>query len=460
MTTADAAYQDLFLHAPFGYLVTTPEGIVIRVNETALGWLGLEKDAVVGTNFADLLDTGTRLFFETRHQPVLLLKGEVGEVALVLRRADSTTMPVLANSVVVSGAEGQVEVRTALMSSSERQEYERSLLVARRAAEASEARVRLLQTSASAFIGSATETELAEHLVSSTIDTFDAASASVFLCDGDELRWIAGTERQPSRGGPVWLAVTSGQPVTIENPDDAAARYPQFVDVMREGRIDALTVIPLLDGGEAIGVLLCTFSRSRRFDEALVELQSALALQAAQVLVRQRLQAELQRLALHDPLTGLANRQLLHERATHALAAATRNGRSLAMLFFDLDGFKHINDRLGHTVGDDVLRQVGERVRQAVRSIDFVSRFGGDEFVVVCEDADLSVASIVGERIRAAIDQPLDGIALSVTTSVGAAVVESGFSEVSVDDLLERADAAMYASKQAGRNRVTLRSVG
>ncbi len=190
---------------------------------------------------------------------------------------------------------------------------------------------------------------------------------------------------------------------------------------------------------------------------ALAELQSALALQASQAFVRLRMQAELVRMARHDPLTGQANRQLLHERTQNAIAVASRTGRPLAIVFFDLDGFKAVNDQFGHTIGDAVLCEVSARLSAAVRETDFTARFGGDVFVVVCQDTDAVGAAHAAERIRASVAQPIERIALPITASVGVLVVPAGEAgAVDTDQLLERADAAMYRSTSDGRDRVTV----
>jgi diguanylate cyclase (GGDEF)-like protein len=129
-------------------------------------------------------------------------------------------------------------------------------------------------------------------------------------------------------------------------------------------------------------------------------------------------------MAMHDQLTGLANRELLQHRLSQALSSAGRHQRSMALVFLDLDGFKAINDHLGHTTGDSVLEQVSDRLRGVVRRHDDIARFGGDEFVVVCEDTDIEAAVRVAERIRAAIRKPLTGVPIEypLTASIGVAL--------------------------------------
>ncbi|MCU1417265.1 MAG: hypothetical protein JWP32_1439, partial [Schumannella sp.] len=168
MTPAPGDYEDLFQRAPFGYVATDVDGSILEVNDTLLQWLGRERDVVAGSNFGDLLDPGSRLFYETRYRSTLLLQERVDEVALTLLRADGSTMAVLANASADRDAHGEPSgTRIALLDASSRHEYERALLDARRAAEGSEARSRVLQVSAAAFIAATTESELAQQLVAS-----------------------------------------------------------------------------------------------------------------------------------------------------------------------------------------------------------------------------------------------------------------------------------------------------
>jgi diguanylate cyclase (GGDEF)-like protein/PAS domain S-box-containing protein len=155
--------------------------------------------------------------------------------------------------------------------------------------------------------------------------------------------------------------------------------------------------------------------------------------------------------AVHDPLTGLANRTLLGDRLRHALAKSERRGSVTAVLFIDLDNFKEVNDRYGHRIGDAVLMELGRRLPMAIRPGDTVARFGGDEFVAVCEDVDDEAALLVARRILEAIKMPIrTGIAEhSITASVGIAL---GGDDAEV--LLGNADAAAYRAKAAGRGRI------
>ena len=180
-------------------------------------------------------------------------------------------------------------------------------------------------------------------------------------------------------------------------------------------------------------------------------------------------QALIQDQALHDALTHLPNRRLLVNNLNLALAAHRRNGHVGALMFLDLDNFKPLNDRHGHAVGDLLLIEVAQRLRQHVREMDTVARFGGDEFVVLLSDlgADAAMAREQAHSAAQKLSQtlaepylltPAAGAAASenvthrCTASIGLLVFNGG--TATADALLEQADAAMYQAKQAGRNRV------
>jgi diguanylate cyclase (GGDEF)-like protein len=167
---------------------------------------------------------------------------------------------------------------------------------------------------------------------------------------------------------------------------------------------------------------------------------------------RKRLEAELLRLARHDALTGLPNRVLFHEHLEHALARTRRGGENVAMLCVDLDHFKHVNDTLGHPIGDVLLQAVAARLKQCVRDTDVVARLGGDEFAVVAIAADQPLGAIVlAERIINSLSEPFDleGHRVVVGASVGIAFAPSDGLES--DTLMRAADLALYRAKADGR---------
>ncbi|WP_157240569.1 sensor domain-containing diguanylate cyclase [Catenuloplanes japonicus] len=208
-----------------------------------------------------------------------------------------------------------------------------------------------------------------------------------------------------------------------------------------------------------LGVMTAVLSGSR--NRALEKVDRATAELRRDIQRRERVEAELrehkeqlQHLAFHDPLTGLANRALFYDRLTRALAAHTRDARIFAVMFIDLDGFKEINDECGHHAGDAVLRTTAARLRVGLRQGDTVARFGGDEFAVLLEDlSGPSDARPTAARVIAALREPIDivgGRRVRVSASVGIAVNDPGGT---ADDVLRQADLAMYAAKSHGKNR-------
>jgi diguanylate cyclase (GGDEF)-like protein/PAS domain S-box-containing protein len=165
---------------------------------------------------------------------------------------------------------------------------------------------------------------------------------------------------------------------------------------------------------------------------------------------RKELERALTRQAYSDQLTGLPNRTLLHDRTEQAVRVAGRQGLTAALLLIDLDRFKEVNDTLGHHHGDLLLQQVAERLLGTLRDSDTVARLGGDEFAVLLPQIDgIQAATVVAEKLSAAIERPftVDGLSLDVDFSIGVAVYPDHANDA--DELLQRADVAMYAAKAA-----------
>jgi diguanylate cyclase (GGDEF)-like protein/PAS domain S-box-containing protein len=460
----DETAEDLYQHAPCGYLSTALDGTIIRVNATFVRWTGHRRETLVGLRrFAELLPPGARGLYETRHVPRLVEAGEIRGVALDLRCCDGRILPVLLSSIIVPRGAPRV-IRTTVFDATERRTYERALVEALTRAEESEGRLRALQQITTSCAASITTDTLAETVAAATTDALGSKGCAIWLVD-DEARGLtraavchlsdrAAPPRIPERAAlPAAQAWRLDRTVALGSAGEAAVHDPALAAELARSGIGALVSLPLRGRGEVLGVLGIYLGEARVVGADDLALYETIAAQVGQTLERARLHGELKRQALYDELTGLPNRTLLRDRLNRAVAGAARTAADITVLAIDIDGFKAVNDRLGHAAGDRMLIDVARRLEGSVRTGDTVARLGGDEFVVVCENADAAVAAELAARVRSAlrIDVPVGSRSLVVTGSVGYAVLPGADAAPDLDELLERADRAMYANKELGR---------
>jgi two-component system cell cycle response regulator len=224
-------------------------------------------------------------------------------------------------------------------------------------------------------------------------------------------------------------------------------------------KVPSLLVLPLVLHDRALGTLILGARRRQAFGEAVRPTLEVLASHLATSLSNARMIAQLEKMATTDGLTGLLNKRAMFDEAERKTAAAARFGRALSVLVVDIDFFKKVNDTYGHDVGDTVIRGVGDVLKRHKRNTDVVARFGGEEFVALCEQTDAKGAMLLAERIReelAKIVFHAPNGTLSVTCSIGIATFpEAG---QGWDALFKAADEALYVSKRSGRNRSTASS--
>jgi diguanylate cyclase (GGDEF)-like protein/PAS domain S-box-containing protein len=241
-------------------------------------------------------------------------------------------------------------------------------------------------------------------------------------------------------------------------PGQAGDQSPPLQPVVGRDALDWLGVPLRTDAGVIGALVVQSYNSGVRYTERDKQLLEFVSAQIAAAIERKRNQARLEHLVGHDPLTDLPNRSRFDERLERALATAPRAHQQLALLYLDLDGFKQVNDRHGHGLGDQLLHAVGQRIRQCVRRTDTVARMGGDEFVVLLGGIEGAAdACAIAESIRAALALPfvLEGAQVQVTASIGAALhPEHGTDKKA---LLRSADTAMYAAKRLGGNRLVAR---
>ncbi len=252
----------------------------------------------------------------------------------------------------------------------------------------------------------------------------------------------------------AWVVRSAEEPFLLDDLGGQEERMPVLVLDEGGGRAESLLALPLRSQGRTLGALVMS-GRRGAFSAAHQRVLGILANQAASALATSQYVEEKEHQAVRDRLTDLYNRRAFDDLLAGAIARADRRGSTVALLMLDLDNFKKLNDTYGHPAGDAVLRHTAGVLRKQLRQGDQAARFGGEEFAVILPDTDEPGALHLAERVREAMQQArlvFAGAKLAVTVSVGAAVWPRQAQEA--DTLLEAADRALYAAKEAGRNRV------
>jgi diguanylate cyclase (GGDEF)-like protein len=259
----------------------------------------------------------------------------------------------------------------------------------------------------------------------------------------------------PEGGGYVARAVQGRKPLLIRDVQREPGQH-QNDDSSEKRVIPSVIVAPLIHPtGQVLGALSLEALKETTFDEDDLRLLVSFAVTATTAIYNAQLHAEVQKLAITDALTGLYNRRGFEELGKRELERLRRFSHPLSAIMVDVDFFKRVNDNYGHKIGDQVIRAVAKRLTNSLREVDIIGRFGGDEFTVLLPETDMFTAVGVAERTLVNVRElpiVIEQLALKVTVSIG--VVKATPEMLNLDELLEHADRAMYAAKQAGRNRV------
>jgi diguanylate cyclase (GGDEF)-like protein/PAS domain S-box-containing protein len=413
-------------------LTTDHEGRVVEFNAAARRLFGYTRSEILGREVADTIVPPTLRDELRQRLRDFVLTGENQDLGrrreATAMRADGSLVPI---EVVVVPA--YVKGRVILTA------YIRDLSGRRRAERLAVARQRATQAlTASLSLAEATPTVL-EALVSG----LECADARLWVAEGDPPEpALAGT----SPGG-------STAPLAA-SPDDALVRRTfEDGEAAWTGGNGATLAVPVRIGGQVLGVLEVRWKRAPAREADLVPAVADVASLFALFLKRQRAESDLHRFARYDSLTGLPNRSFFLDTLERTLSRAGRQRTRSALLFLDLDGFKSVNDGLGHAAGDAVLQTMADRLRGGTRTSDVVARIGGDEFTVLvqnltrADDAALVVRGLLDRLARPCL---ADEQEVTLSASAGISVYPDDGTDA--DTLLRNADLAMYRAKQEGKN--------
>jgi diguanylate cyclase (GGDEF)-like protein len=290
----------------------------------------------------------------------------------------------------------------------------------------------------------------------------DSTVVSVYEADRDVVRTLVQvTDSAPARVHPdgetyrlddypaTRRVLDEGRPmqVHVSNPDDDAGER----DLLEANGYRSLLMLPLVGRGDVVGLMEVYATEERVFEDDVIEFCRGLCAIVGVAVRNATLYAEMQRLATHDPLTGLANRALFEDELEAAVARSARSGEPLALLLLDLDGLKMINDGWGHGAGDAALRAVARALRETIRAGDLACRVGGDEFAVILPGARREDALRVGARTRARLAE-MGSYKLS--GGVSEHVPGDGAAPPDPTGLYSAADRASYGAKHAGGGQI------
>jgi diguanylate cyclase (GGDEF)-like protein len=305
--------------------------------------------------------------------------------------------------------------------------------------------------------------EVAETIVA-VLDV-DAAKVHELTPDGRSLRARGevgypagagrGTDNPLDPRSPAAGVIRDGEPIVVPN----WATERSFLPTRTLKALAPLSsaLVPMMGRTTALGAVQADMRRRHDFAPDEIDFLAALANVLAEAIERLRVDEVTRHQALHDPLTGLPNRVLSIDRLAQALRHAPRRGTAVALLFVDLDQFKLVNDSLGHGIGDELLQAIAVRLSESLRPGDTIARFGGDEFVMLCEDLAAAEESAgIAERVLEVLGRPftLGSGQHFVSASIGIATAEGAWRDP--EDMIREADAAMYRAKARGRNRFEL----
>ncbi len=444
------------------FIIDNETGQILDVNEAGPAMYGYTREELLSMKNTDVSAQPE----ETR---IATHSTEIGQVLVPVRyhrRKDGTVFPV---EIIGKAFEwkGRTVHAAAIRDISERVRVDKQL---EGLLKAERSRVKQLDALRMIWVELATEFDL-NSLLSKILESArsllsaDTGELSLYEPEEDQLRVVAscgfdkdtGGDIVPMGEGLMGLSAQTKQPLLVKNYQKWENRSPRYSTLVLEEAVGA----PMLSGGVLLGSVVLGSFQPNTFDASSMDLLNLFVQQASLAIHNARLFEQLNDLAVTDTLTGLFNRRHFFYQAETLVIRAQRYSSPLSAVMIDLDHFKEINDTFGHSAGDHVLREVARVLSAALRKSDLIGRYGGEEFCVLLPEIDLEEARAAAERLRQEVFNlqipTLKGTA-AVTASLGVATLN--LSGETLDQLLQRADAALYRAKRAGRNAVSVEAGG
>ena len=436
-----------------GITITDTEGRIINMNPA--------EAAMHGYAVEELLGKDARIFAPPDNwQPIRFDEMKAfkhWERESVNIRKDGSLFPVyLASDVILNDRGEPIGITTACMDITERKHTERQII--RQGAELKEINYELsvLHSVSSAISRTIDLNELLPIVLSAVtgISVFAVQhKAGIFIIEGDRMKlashlghtdeFLALHKNIKVGDCLCGLAAKTGEIIVSKNSAEDSRHSIAYPDMTPHGHV----ILPLKAAGKTVGVLYLYLPRDLEINEERMKILSNIGSQVGIAIENAKLYEETKAFSLHDPLTGLANRRMLDIIFERNFIRAKRFSSPLSVLMLDIDHFKRYNDAYGHPAGDRLLCEVAYTTLEEIREIDLVARYGGEEFLILLPDTDITHAHEAAERIRKAVEKKT-----KITVSLGVSTLQHGMREK--EELIDKADTALYKAKQNGRNRV------
>lgn len=452
---SEFSYRELYHNTPAMFHTTDPEGRIIQVSDFWLNTLGYRRDEVIGQHLWKFVTADSRRHLDDALMPELFNTGQVRDAECQFVCKDGTILDVHFSTIGIYNRDGMMlHALSALVDITSRKRAQTAERDQRTLAEA-------LRDTAAALSSTLSFDEVLERVLTNVGKVVPHNAVNIMLVEEDTAHVVRShgyrelgregelesTQWSISNNQTLHAMAVSGASIVLSDTAD----HPGWIANWIHSYVGA----PIIIKGRLVGFINLAGLQRGFFTAEHADRLRAFADQVAIAIENARLYTEVERLATVDELTGIANRRRLFEMGQREFEYARRYDIPLAAILLDIDHFKKINDTYGHKSGDRVLEGIAALIKRSVREVDVFGRYGGEEFVLLLPQTNREAALEVAERLRSRVEAlrfETDRGVLQVTISLGVAMSRPELASLAV--LIDRADQAMYAAKQAGRNRV------